>query len=61
MSDTACLDAKGAADKMITIALARADGNRTEAAAILGMSRRTLGRRIRERIKQDIEENEGEK
>jgi len=37
-------------DKLITIALARTNGDRKRAAQLLGVSERSLWRKIRERI-----------
>ena len=40
-------------DQLITIALAETNGHRVKAAEILGMSERTLQRRIQKRIKRN--------
>jgi len=47
------LDTNDIEDKLITIALARTDGNRTKAAKLLNMSVRSFRRKISERIKKD--------
>jgi len=47
------LDTNDIEDKLITIALARADGNRTKAAKLLNMPVRSFRRKISERIKKD--------
>lgn len=40
-------------DKMVTVALSRCDGNRRKAAEMLGMSVRSLQRRIAMRVKEN--------
>ena len=44
---------KDAENKLITIALAKTEGNRHKAAKLLGISENTLRRRINERISAD--------
>ena len=51
------LNLKDLEDKLITIALAQTDGNRTHAAKLLGVSQNTLRRRIAER-ESDLKEQE---
>ena len=53
LKDSNSLNLKVIEDQVITIAMARADGHRGTAAKLLGISDRTLQRKLRIRSKKD--------